>query len=254
MAEEIKDGTQIVIDDKGKGGALSSEATPEIKAAIESQKKLDGLLKDQGFDSLEDLTQSIQDSTDFKKKFGDLNIDELKEKAGTLDKYNDYWAAEEAKKKEEETDEDKLVRLEKDIKDIRSINEKDQTARKETADAEKVINDFTNEINSLMKKNEDIPEEYHSFLGEFLGVKNPFNEIDITSNNEVRKMAKDGIKKMQDFEQVIIKRYRDGKIKIPDITPAEAAAPDDKKPNVKNLKEARTGMLESLTKHFMGAK
>ena len=177
------------------------------------------------------------------------------DKAKTLDRYNEYWAAEDAKNKKVDNDDDeedtdkRVARLEKELKEFRSSKDKEMADEAEAKEANRVIEDFTTEVSSFIEKDEAIPKEYYPFVNEFLGVKNPFNEIDITNKVEVRKMAKDGIKKIQEFEQAIIKRYRDGKIKIPDITSTDTDTKvDEDKPVIKNLKDARKSITEMMTK------
>jgi len=254
MPDEVKDGTTEVIGDSGKADPDSGKS-PDTEAALEAKGKLDDLLEVHGYDSLEDLTEAIQNSKSVMSKIGDKDMEEILEKANTLDKYNEYWAAEELKKKDENIDDsDRIARLEKELDSFKSGKEKEESDRKTQQEAEKVIEDYRTEITSFIGKQEEIPEEYRSFTIEFLGVNNPFNEVDITNKVAVRKMAKDSVKKIQDFEQVIIKRYLEGKVKVPDITKIEGAAPETGKVDVKNLKQARTSMAEILTKKFMGAK
>ena len=254
MADKVEDGTQTIVD--GTKSDVSGTVTPDpkLEVAVKAKEKLDELLETHGYDSLEDLSTAIQKSNDVATKLGEADLAEILEKASTLDRYNEYWAAEDVKKKSDEEPEDSVTRVEKKLDSFISGKEKEVSDKKALEESERVVTGFNDEITSFIKGQEEVPEEYRPLMGEFLGVKNPFNEVDITNKVAVRKMAKDGIKKIQDFEQVVIKRYMDGKIKIPDITKTEGAAPDTGKLNIKNLKEARSGMLESLTKHFMGNK
>jgi len=249
MANEIIDGTQTNVPEEK---ASTQDKSPELEAAMKAKGELDDLLETHGYDSLEDLTEAVQKSKTVLSKIGTTDIEEILEKANTLDRYNEYWANEELKKKDVELeDSDRIAKLEKELNDFKSSKSKEESSRKAQEEAEKVIQNYANEITSFIGKQEEIPEEYRPFAHEFLGVNNPFNEIDIADKVAVRKMAKDNVKKIQDFEQAVIKRYRDGKIKIPEISSTEGAAPETGEVIIKNLKESRKGMLESLTKYFM---
>lgn len=259
MVEEIKDGTKV--DVTGTKTDVSDKTTstqdkdPKLEAALEAKEKLDDLLETHGYDSLEDLSTAIQKSNDVATKLGKADLAEILEKASTLDKYNEYWAAEEiSKKKTEEEPDESITRLEREIKALKSSKEKEDSDNKALEEASKAVKDFNLEVTSFTEGQEEIPEEYRSFTNEFMGVNNPFNDIDITNKIAVRKMAKDGVKRVQDFEQAVIKRYRDGKIKIPEMTKTESVASETGKVDIKNLKQAKATMLETLTKHFLGAK
>ena len=66
-------------------------------------------------------------------------------------------------------------------------------------------------------------------------------------------MAKDGIKKIQDFEQAVIKRYREGKLEVPEMTPTEPIdAEGIKELKPKNLAESKKMATEILQKQFSG--
>ena len=45
--------------------------------------------------------------------------------------------------------------------------------------------------------------------------------VSIDDQAAVRRLTKDGIKKMNDFAQLVIKEYRAGKVKIPKVKPAD---------------------------------
>jgi len=251
---EITDLTNQKVEDSS-----SKEPTPEMKEALEAKEKLGSLLELYGADSVKDLETVLKSGTELNKKLGNANIDAILEKAGKLDRYEEYWEEQERLMKNKGSGDDdldleddstkKLKALEKELYDIKSgvkkiTSEKD--AERALKEAELIVEKYKDEVNSFMGSQKDVPEEYRSFAATFFGVENPFNEIDITDKVAVRKMVKEGIPKLQEFEQAVIKRYVDGKIKIPTMTRTEPSEPSDKKPIVKNLKEAKAFLLDAI--------
>ena len=264
MADEVKDGTQTDVTDKDKDTSVSdadklkTEGDEKFKVAVEAQGNLNGLLEDYGFDSLEDLQEGLKSSVDLKSKIGEKDLDQILKDSNTLERYEEYWSSQKEKeKRSDEEPDDTIGRLEKEIKDLKISKADEDKSNRQMEDSVKAIESFDSEVTALMDKKE-IPENQREILFEFLGVSNPANEIDITNKVAIRKMAKDGIKKFDEFVSSIQKQsvedYRAGKLKIPDISSTETEAPEIGKTEIKTLKDARKGLLENLTKHFMGAK
>ncbi len=254
MADVQDDTTKVVTDDKVSSVVDDKTSGPDEKtqAALKAQGELSSLLEDHGFDSVEDLVEAMQDGGKLKEGLGDLDLDEIKEKAQEMDRTRAYWAEEKAKQtKDDEEDEDKIARLEKEVQGIKSAKQDEEDRKRGIQENQNALDGFAEEVTSFIKKQEDYPEEYRSFTELLLGVNNPANEIDITNKVATRKMCKDGVKSIRDFEQAVIKRYRDGKIKVPSITKTEAPEPNPGK-DVKNLKDARKVMTETLGKLFGG--
>ena len=252
--EGVQDDTTKVVDDKVSPDVDDKTLPPDEKtqAAFKAQGELGSLLEDHGFDSVEDLVEAMQDGGKLKEGLGDLDLDEIKEKAQEMDRTRAYWADEKAKQvKDDEDPDDALVRLQKEVTEMKSSKKDEEDRKQGIQENQNALDGFAEEVTSFIKKQEDYPEEYRPFTELLLGVNNPANEIDITNKTATRKMCKDGVKTIRDFEQVVIKRYRDGKIKVPSITKTEPVEPHPGK-DVKNLKDARKVMTETLSKLFGG--
>ena len=256
MAEEIKDTTKVDVTDKtgDDKGASSSIDPGEFEKAQAGSKALTSLLEDHGYDSKEDLITALSDNKDLRDKVGDAKIDDLMAKAKTLDSYEQYWASQDTKaKREDETPDERVDRLEKRLDASEAAKRQEALKQSQLDENQKALDSFGTEIKDALAKGDATPEEYRAFMSEFLGVNNPANEVDITNQADVRKMTKAGVKKVQDFEQAVIKRYRDGKIKVPDITPVEPADVNEiKAKQPQNLAEARKIATEVLQKQFSG--
>lgn len=265
MTQEVKDETQEVID-----GAPSEEAKPssesEVKAEerpkntelLEAQSKIeavDKILDELGYDSLEDLTSTHKGILELKALMGERDANAVIKDYEEYQRVKDYWAKEEERKKRaDEEPEDTVKRLEKEKQELeKTIREREkqenrQKAEKQQAEeAEKALKRFESTVTSEISSTSDIPEEYVPYLKEFMGVGSPANEIDITSKLETKNMAKSQIKRFRELEQLIIKRYKDGKTDLPPITPTDAGqAPVKAKAKVETLKQAKEIMRERL--------
>jgi hypothetical protein len=254
MADDVKDATTTNVDDSSTTEGKTSEPDENTKAALKVHEEVTKLLEDHEFDSLEDLKDAMNESGSLKAALGEMDVNELKAAKDELDKIHAYWASEEAKRaNEEEEPEDKISRLEKEIQAIKSSKVDEETRKQQREENERILESFNDEVSSFIKKQEGFPEEYRPFTELFLGVNNPANEIDITDKSATRKMCRDGLKSVGDFEQAVIKRYLDGKIKVPAMTKTDEAPQEPERPTAKNIKHARSVMEETLGKLF-GAK
>jgi hypothetical protein len=82
---------------------------------------------------------------------------------------------------------------------------------------------------------------------EFMGVNNPFNEIDITDRKAINKMVADQKKKLESFKQSVIQDYIKGKETIPKVGSTASAAPMGDKPKIM-LKDARKALHEAMNR------
>jgi len=250
----IEDKTQVTLDGDKSG---SGDTTPGDKTDIvidgqagagDHNFSTEEILDEFGLDSPEDLKSFIANIKDLKGKIGDQDLDELLENTKTLKTYQEQWAAAEAERlKENETPEQTIARLEREKKKIESDRKKDADRTNQSKAAKRAIQDFNETVNSVVKSAKEVPAEYRPFMSEFLGVDNPINDVDISDKAAVRRLAKEGIGKLQAFEQAVIKRYRDGKIKIPVVSATETTPGGTgvgKEP--KNLKEAKKIMMDSI--------
>jgi len=247
MAEPTEAEAKPAVDSEDKSGDKTSEAKPSGGGA--AKLDIEEMLDDYGLDSADDLKEFISNLSDMKGRIGDEDLDTLLENSKTLKKYQASWQQQEdAKLKDGETPEETITRLEKDNKALHADGKKSADRQKASKAAEQALGDFSDTVNSVIKSSKSLPKEYRQFTSEFLGVGNPINEVDITDKAAVRRLTKAGVAKMAAFEQAVIKRYRDGKTKIPTVTKTETTpgTTEPKDANPKNLKEAKRIMMESV--------
>ena len=220
MDEEVKDTTEEVIDDgqdpeeggkepdspagegakedespasteEGEGDKEDKEKPPPYdqdpkwKAARQSEKQLNDLLEKHGFDSLEDLHEQLEEATSIKEVIGQKDLNEILEKAQRLEKYEEYWAEQEERRlQEEETPEETAERWKRKYDALKDEMGTKLTTLEQEQELRNQLQSYSNMITGEIKK-VDIPKEYRPFLSKYLGVDNPFNEIDFTNKAEV---------------------------------------------------------------------
>lgn len=238
-------------DDKGKTETTpKDEGKPVDDGRVDTDFSVEEILDEYGLDSADELKEFIADLSGMKGKIGENDLDTLIENTKTLQRYQAQWAEqEEARKKENESPEETIARLEKEKKDILAKSAKNENRQKAAKAAENALAEFSDTVSSVASSAKELPKEYRPFLTEFMGVDNPINEVDITDKAAVRRLTKDGVKKLLAFEQAVIKRYRAGKTEIPKVTDTEPAPGKTGKEdtrNPKNLREAKSLIMQSL--------
>lgn len=258
MPDEIIDKTTEVIDDPDEKEATADDKIkapagdqddPKYQAALKAQETLNDLMEEHGFDSMEDLTEELNSGKSLKEILGGRDAAKSMKQVETLESYEEYWAMqEETRKREEETETDTVKRLEKralEAEKALKIRDNELHAAKE---AEIALSAFNSDIKNFLKS-EEVPDEYRGIFAKFMGVDNPFNEIDITDKAAVRKFAKTMKKELLDHEQAVIKRYRKGKTDTPVITKT-GIQPAGEPHTFKTMEERASVMKSLLTKHF----
>lgn len=214
---------------------------------LSSKVDVQEILDEFGLDSPDDLKGFVGKLSEMRGKIGDNDLDMLLENTKTLNKYQAEWQRQdEEKRREKETPEETIARLSKE-KDQAVNHNKTQSDKKKASQAAKVVlEEFESTIDSVIKTAKDLPESYRPMFRKFMGIGNPINEVDITDKAALRRLTKSSMKEMQNFAQEVIKDYRAGKIKIPNVDPVVPASADaGKGKEPKNLKEAKAIMMES---------
>ena len=249
MTEKIDDKTVVPVE-----GAKPGEGTPPVidkevhEKAVASQKALDGLLEKSGFETVDELIDGLESNSALAEKLGGKDLDSVINASETLEGYEAHWAAEEAKvKKDDQTEDDRIAILEKEIKDFKDEQTKEKATSKAAKESQEALEAYEVTVATTAKESE-IAEGQLPFFKEFMGVDNPLVDVDLDDKAAVRKAMKNQTKKYNDFVQKTIKSYTDGKIKLVEIKPVEPVVPD--KPEAKNLKDARKMAKERFLGFF----
>jgi hypothetical protein len=209
------------------------EFIKEKNTLTAASKKLEKLLKENELDDPEDLAELVQKGKAVKGKLSDLNqLDTLMEKANRLDQYEEYWKSQaEKKRRETEDPEQTIARLEEAL-NSKNVLERQKAQKMLEADrAKQAIDGYDREVENLISEI-DMPKDQRGFLLEFMGVKNPINEIDITDKKAVRRIVSEAAKKKDAYDQSVIAAYLKGKGNTPRVGSAQTGAPELNKPKI----------------------
>jgi hypothetical protein len=252
--------TDVDLGDDGK--PLPFNEHPKWKSARQAEKRLQDILKANDLDGVEDLLELVDSGKAVKGKLADTSmIDELIAKAGKLDQYEAYWREqEEQRRRQGENPEDTIKRLEAENKAKDKAMKDRDSEKKDREEAQKAIDGFDRDIKAIIKE-AALPPAQAEFALLYLGVNNPFNEIDITDKKAVRKHGADGLKKVMGFIEAIksaaIQDYIDGKAKLPKTGGgATDNAPVDRDKVNERLKTSagrKQAMTEAFSKIFGGS-
>lgn len=205
------------------------------------EKTMDKMLRDFGLDS-------IDDAVDF---FG-KTYQERMELQAVADEYKavqNYWAANDMKNNQnydlDNDDPDEVNRrLLGRVKELEQAQRRKESDEQKTQELQKAIANYDNVVNSAIDGFNGITESEKKFMKEYAGSENPFASVNIHDPIAVRR-AVGGLRDwLEDYRQAIITDYRNGKTDIPDVTPVQDAAIEDKKP--KNMKEASKLFKDAL--------
>lgn len=231
----------VELDDDGK--PLPFDKHPKWKAARQAEALLGKLMADNDVSDPEELMQLLESG---KKVVGKVDVDsleEIMEKAATLDRYNAYWEQQkELRQREGETADETIARLEKE----NEAQRRQLTATKQTEDAAKALKGFETAATAIISDSLKGSSPQEIKLAKMLmGIDNPVLDIDINNKVAISKAVKEGVKIFESVRQRIIQDYLSGKTKIPDVPKGgsdTASAPT----GVKTLKEARKVFLDTF--------
>lgn len=238
----------------GAGGAeeVPWNKDPRFQKFIQEKNAIDSLLQANKVASIEDLRDLAATGAKLKGTKVDLaNLDTIIEKASKLDDYEKKWNVErERRRRATETPQQTIQRLEAELKH----RETKQRVQKEEQDlveeAKQSIARYEKSCSTVIAETlKDQPQEVRDFALEYLGVNNPFNDVDLNDPVAIQAMAKQQTKKLEAFAQKVIEQYTKGKIAIPNV-PRVESAPVTEAPKIKNMKDARNALKEGVKSIF----
>lgn len=219
-------------DDKGEKPAPYDQ-DPKWKAARAAQAKFESILEKHGLESADELEELLAGGMSISEILGARDaktltqtIQQLKKDADYLKEVKAYWAEQDRKKKLDElTPEQRAEMSEKELADYKKQQAQAKAKNEEEASIKIALDNYSEQVDKVV--------ESLGFEGEsaevaklFMGVNNPFNEVDITDKKAVKAMAKESATKFKTFvdkiRQGAVDEYARGKSKIVPITKAES--------------------------------
>ncbi len=259
--KEVKDekvDSSTTPDDKGEKPSDSDQPwhkDPRFKQDLKLLKIAKSLVEANGLEDVEELADLVASGKKVYGKQIDLDkLDEIAQKADTLDKYQKYWAQqEELRKRGMETPEQTIARLQAEREDLNNRYSAKEKAEQDAKEAKKAIAFYEGEVKSQINSIEDLSTEAKDFLAYTLGVGNECNDINITDKKEIRRITQQSVKKMNNLIKAIkdegIREYLAGKASIPNVPSTDGTAATYKtEPTLKNARERKNAFLEMMTR------
>jgi hypothetical protein len=219
--EKVRDDTTVdvsgkpdasVDNDKGSAGDKDGKAATDAKTADGSGKtpaKLEEVLGKYGLDGAEDLDEFIGNLATLKEKIGSESVEELLANKKELQKIQaDIARAEEARRRESETPEETIQRLENQLKQEKGIRQQEAAEKARAVENEKLIKSFNNYVGGAVDGLEGYSKTEQKFLKQFLGVNNPIHDIELTDSAGIKKIIASADKQYKKLREAIIEDFK----------------------------------------------
>lgn len=218
--EPLGEGKTTTTDVKGDEGVdkkakeTPSPDDPKYKAAVEAKERMDQVLADNGYDSLEDLLTDLKSGKDIKDLIGSEDVEQLITDAKTKRAWEAHWAKENEKtQREKETPEETIARLDRENTDLKKAREEEAGREEQKKQSREAINLYQAEVDKILGA-EEVSDEEKQLIKHIMGVDNPAFDIDdITDRPVVRKTVKEMLQTVRTLVTKIEQRGIDNYVK-----------------------------------------
>ena len=221
MGDAVVDKTTEDVTDKGKTVAAEGDKTPagdkkeataDAKPAGESGKtpaQIEGILEKYGLDSADALDDFISGMTSLKEKIGANDVEELLQNRNELKKIQTEMArAEEAKRRETETPEETIQRLEGQLAKQQEVRRQEELQKQQAAEDAKLISSFNQYVGKSVDGLEGLNKAESKWLKKYLGVNNPIHDIELSDSAGIKKLITAAAKDFDALRKQIIEDYK----------------------------------------------
>ena len=218
----------------------------EKKGLEAANAKLQKILKANDLDDPDDLDDLVKSGKTVKGKNINLDaLDEIREKAERLTKYEAYWADQKKRQERETADpNERAEKAERELDNERSQRQREIASKRQMEETKKAIASYEKEVQGLIDE-ATIPKEHQGIIQELFGIGNASNDVDITDKKAIKKLVADGIKKVDAFKQSVIAEDLKEKKGVVKTGQGAESVGDGKTPRM-NLKEARKVASEQM--------
>jgi hypothetical protein len=257
--EKVESSPTEDVKEKSSDSEVPWHKDPRFKDELDSLKlgkSVKELIKANGLEDVDELKDLINSGAKVKGKQVDLDrIDEILEKANTLDKYQNYWKQqEELRRRGAETPEETIARLQRDIENRDNENVRKMQQEREAKLAKESVDRYEREVISQLESFDDLTPEVREVIAWSLGKGNECNEIDINDRKAIKKIVNDGVGKYNNLVKTIkeqgIKEYLAGKASIPSVPSTTGTVATSKVDPPKGFR----AMREAAKEMIMGGK
>lgn len=237
----IEDSTESLTEEQ-----LPWDKDPRYKGDRATIKKVDELVANSEYDTLEDYILAAAADKEVREKLGGADIKSLLEAQEFKTKY-EVWRAEQEILKEnpDELPEERHARIEQALKDRMKNDQVKENERLEADKVERGWNRYDNDVETYVEGQKlDSDKEFVKFL---LDRDGSVNSVDILDSKTTRVMTKDLSQALENYRTAIIKDHLEGKSAIPKMSsvqePANSLTDED---TPKTIKEATAKLKRDL--------
>lgn len=245
-------------EEKGKEKPPPYDQDPKWKKARAAEARVDKIIEKYGYDDIDALESDLDKGKSISDLIGERDARKLIEDSETLQKYREYWEEQKLKERdEEETPEEKAERLSQELGTIKKQSAEKERSEKEKKDLTKALGDYEDVVGNIVDQ-QGFAKEEAEMASLLLGVKNPFNAIDLMDKPAVKKMAKENTAKFKTFldsiRQSAIDEYAKGKSKfIPissTVSPAKESVSKSKLPENASVDDVFGSLQKTLLENM----
>jgi len=230
---------------------LPFDKHPKWKAARNVEKKVESVLEEYGYDSIDEMIEDLSKSQQLQEMVGGKDVRKLLAAQEELEKIHAYWAEQELeRKKEEELPDETIKRLERENLELKKIRQEEERLLEEQKRAEKIWAQYDNHITSFIDSQEDLMDAEKDFLHTLLTRDSFINDVDIENKADVKKMEKRVVSMMNNLKQKIIDSYVEGKLKLPKMHAPNEIPRTTKEKKPQSIKDSSKMAVELLKKRF----
>jgi hypothetical protein len=223
--------------DSPDGDKLPFDQHPKWKSARQTEKRVQEILADNEYGSLEDLLEDLRSSKSLREQVGNKDINDLL-KAEQFKREYETWRAEQEifKERPDELPEERAARLEQELRNERKSKQSEEAERTEAQKVERGWEKYNLSVDKYVDDQSlDADKNFVKFI---LDRDSDLNNVDVLDPRTTSSALKNFSKALEDYKVAIIKEYRDGKLKTPKITPVQEPSTALKDNTPKTLKEA----------------
>lgn len=263
-AETKDDSAASTVKEKSKEKSPPYNNDPKWLKARAAEARVEAIIEKYGYDNVDELESALDKGKSITELIGERDARKLIEDSELLQKYREYWAEQKLKQQEEgETPEERAQRLANELGHIKKQSAEKERSEMESKALTKALEDYESLVETAVGQHGFAKEEAE-MASLMLGVKNPFNVIDLNDKVAIKKMAKENTTKFKTFldgiRQATIDEYAKGKSKFTPISSTATLAKESvsKKELPKNasvdemFKAGKARMFENL-KEGMGS-
>lgn len=233
--------------------ALPFDQHPKWISARKAEQRLNQLIDEQGYDSIDDLVRAAEEHKSLKGLIGDRDPEQVVSDFEEFQRVKKFWAEQDAAKQEaDESPEETISRLKKEKQELIDGKQQEEDDRKAVEEDRIALETFDSSLQTRVNSLADRTDTEKSLLLEIFGVDNEMASVNIKDPTAINRAWDACLTRfdqyLSDVRQEAIDKYVAGKS---DITPIGKSEGPTKTDSVTTSDES-AGMAEDETAEQFG--